>query len=291
MAVILRITEDKGINNTLILMIPDSIYLGGLIMLCPKCKKEIAENNRFCNFCGALVQKTVTNAEIADNTNRPNPQPQGMICKKCGEKIPNGMRVCNNCGAVNSSTSSASSSVFKNLDVQSSGKTCPNCGRVVPLTEGFCSHCGRDMSKSQSKIVEYIPTITMILAIISVIMCFFPLIATKRSGEGASTFKAMKIFLEEPQGRTLGILCVMIIAFPIIIAIVSGIAKQAWNTMGHSIACSILGVAQLFCLYKLNEGIEDVLRGSEHLTIVITLFVLVAIAITVLSAVSAFLKK
>ncbi|MDO5848353.1 MAG: zinc ribbon domain-containing protein [Methanobrevibacter sp.] len=59
-------------------------------MLCPKCKKDVSENDAFCGSCGE---------KLKFEEEKPAASELEIKCKKCGALIDEGSAFCNQCGA------------------------------------------------------------------------------------------------------------------------------------------------------------------------------------------------
>lgn len=60
-------------------------------MLCPKCKKEVSSDDRFCHYCGENLEGLKKNTSKDMESNQ-------IKCKSCGKYIDNGSVFCDQCG-------------------------------------------------------------------------------------------------------------------------------------------------------------------------------------------------
>lgn len=93
-------------------------------MLCPKCKKEIDAESKFCGFCGNNFDETV--------------------CGKCGAKNPLDHNFCKSCGGqINKNVKVDSPTVDEKKDGKSKKKVekCPGCGAEVTSENTYCDRC------------------------------------------------------------------------------------------------------------------------------------------------------
>ena len=83
----------------------------------------------------------------------------------------------------------------------------------------------------------------------------------------------------------------MLMAIPVVIAVVLGIAKgKSYSTKGYSIAGAVLGSVQLFLIFQMRSSIGDFF-GLVSWTLIYTLYLLFSLAIVTLSMISIFIKK
>jgi membrane protease subunit (stomatin/prohibitin family) len=79
---------------------------------CPKCRKFVAADSRFCPECGATMA------------------PQTVPCPKCGKAVVAGSKFCSECGA--NVQAAATVTCPKCAKTVAAGKFCPECGVALP---------------------------------------------------------------------------------------------------------------------------------------------------------------
>lgn len=99
-------------------------------MFCPKCSKEITENQAFCASCGtALSEATQQGAPgAAAGTGK-----VVMFCRNCGKEVTQNQQICVSCGA--SPTSGTS--------------FCNGCGASTNALAEVCVKCGIRLAKAK----------------------------------------------------------------------------------------------------------------------------------------------
>lgn len=86
-------------------------------MICSKCGNEIADNAKFCRFCGAKAEpKKIEKTEK-------------RICASCGAELKNHMKFCVSCGSAVES-------------VKTDKRICSVCGEELSQNVKFCRKCG-----------------------------------------------------------------------------------------------------------------------------------------------------
>lgn len=58
------------------------------INICPQCGAEVSRTSKFCNACGAPIDRSMLETPAAAN-----------LCPQCGTPLENGAAFCGNCGA------------------------------------------------------------------------------------------------------------------------------------------------------------------------------------------------
>lgn len=58
------------------------------INICPVCKAEVSRSSKFCDKCGAPMDRSMI-----------NPDKPVRLCPECGTEIPEDAAFCGNCGA------------------------------------------------------------------------------------------------------------------------------------------------------------------------------------------------
>lgn len=93
-----------------------------LVPVCEKCKKPIAKDSKFCNYCGTPV--VVVKKE-----------PQ-KVCPSCGKEVDTGALFCIYCGTPLGHDITAEEVVVKK---------CVNCGAELDDDSAFCMSCGTEI--------------------------------------------------------------------------------------------------------------------------------------------------
>jgi membrane protease subunit (stomatin/prohibitin family) len=86
-----------------------------LMLACPKCHNEVAEDSKFCQNCGTQL--------VAMNR-----------CTECGTEIPAEAKFCSNCG-----------------HEIGAGLTCPHCSASLPQGTKYCTSCGEKVQKEENE--------------------------------------------------------------------------------------------------------------------------------------------
>lgn len=170
-------------------------------------------------------------------------------------------------------------------------KVCPNCGNDVPETERYCKRCGRDMTRGASSAVFVLQDIAMYLGVICAVFSLLPIMKVGAFGsyKYLSVFYLMRAGFEAGSGA--GFTCLLLMAIPVVIAVVLGIAKgKSYSTKGYSIAGAVLGSVQLFLIFQMRSSIGNFF-GLVSWTLIYTLYLLFSLAIVTLSMISIFIKK
>lgn len=98
----------------------------GSMIHCTECGKQIAENSKFCCYCGSVMQP-VLNANIR------------WYCNHCKSQIPVSSKYCRSCGT------RVLSPVVKNVNE----KRCHRCGTPLLENNKFCHSCGTPVQQAQ----------------------------------------------------------------------------------------------------------------------------------------------
>ena len=69
-------------------------------MICPSCKKEIRDELKFCNKCGAKIESVEPVSEKTASESK-------VICPSCGKELKPGQKFCNGCGTKIEATNTA----------------------------------------------------------------------------------------------------------------------------------------------------------------------------------------
>lgn len=287
---------------------------------CRRCGNELRNEDMFCDQCGQAVPKSAalvtkptqnpqessvpkSNSSVPSQSIKSNVRTGNKTAaeKKLERKIKASTKTtCPFCGQLASASDEYCKKCGHNMSVQSinRNKVCPVCGRHMLDTEQICRKCGHDITKKPSNILWYIHDTSIFLAIACAVLCVFPIVSIGGWFSQAETFSILKLCqlcfqFDYPEYNTIGFLSVLLIAFPIAIAIVmTNAKKKSYNCQGHGIACSIIGALYLYCLYQLKEIFESSLVGYfGDVTGVHSILLLAGVAITVLSFVSIFVKK
>jgi predicted amidophosphoribosyltransferase len=91
--------------------------------ICPKCGTKNSEKARFCNSCGAELEK--------------NPPPE-RTCPSCGAKNEEGARFCNSCG-VQLPEKDITNIVM--VIAMNDMVTCPLCNASQKSNRNYCNKC------------------------------------------------------------------------------------------------------------------------------------------------------
>lgn len=112
---------------------------------CPKCGKELQEDMTFCPYCGFSLQE-----KKCPNCGTPIEKDakycyscgldimKGLVCKKCGTKLVEGSIFCPKCGEKFVIRKEPETKKQK----LTGGKKCIACGTFVEKSARFCSACG-----------------------------------------------------------------------------------------------------------------------------------------------------
>ena len=108
---------------------------------CPECKRQIGENEKFCNFCGCDTTKSKKETKIKCSSCGAALNENSKFCPECGKKynpchqckadMPDGSKVCPECGTKQPSP-------------------CPACGHLITGNTKFCPECGHSLVKKCS---------------------------------------------------------------------------------------------------------------------------------------------
>lgn len=282
---------------------------------CRKCGNELTNEDLFCDQCGQVVPKIVAQATKAiqdqkESIPRSNPatvKPNIRTKNKTAAEITlerkakvHTRKTCPFCGQTVSTSDEYCKKCGHDMSVQTIDrkKMCPVCGRHMLDTEQICRECGHDITKKPSNVLWYLHDTSIFLAIACVVLCLFPIVTIGGWFSKEETCSILKLCelcfnFDYPEYNTIGFLSVMLVAFPIAIAIVMFNAKwKSYNSQGHGIACSIIGALYVYCLYQLKETFESSYIGYfGDVTGIHTVLLLAGIAITVLAFTSIFIKR
>ena len=113
-------------------------------MFCFKCGKQIADDSRFCNFCGA------DQTPPAEPVIIPIAESVKAFCFRCGKQIEADSRFCNFCGA--DQTPPAEPVITPVAEPAKS--FCFKCGNRIDAVSRFCDFCGADQTPPVAPVAE-----------------------------------------------------------------------------------------------------------------------------------------
>ena len=99
----------------------DAINNSGAFWFCPKCKKMMPGDSKFCSKCGTS-------------------KPEAFVCPNCGKKLARNAAFCDGCGKR-----------IGTGDV-SQVKKCVKCGNVIDDGADFCIYCGESIKETPVRI-------------------------------------------------------------------------------------------------------------------------------------------
>ena len=99
---------------------------------CVNCGKQIPEDVKFCNLCGA--EQIEAEKPIPENT---------KPCINCGKQIPEEVKFCTHCGG---------SQIEAEKPIPANSKACISCGEQIDLDIEFCGHCGANQKEAKKPI-------------------------------------------------------------------------------------------------------------------------------------------
>lgn len=128
-------------------------------MKCKYCGYELKETDKFCNECGAKVEK-----EQAEDTT----------------KLDNSVNTTN----INESTENSNK---KGNQLQGIQIKCPCCGGDTPQSQRYCKNCGAELNSNTPPIYKN-PKIWIIFAIVLILAVFFIILAISQSKDNHESF-------------------------------------------------------------------------------------------------------
>lgn len=84
-------------------------------MKCQKCGNEITSSDKYCNNCGAKIEK-----------------PAAYYCPKCKKEFDKKLNFCNVCGT--------------KLKIKLETMSCPYCGKTIPKNSVCCPFCYKELN-------------------------------------------------------------------------------------------------------------------------------------------------
>ena len=106
--------------------------------ICPKCKTEIDENQRFCGVCGYDTEK--------------KEEVKKIVCAQCGSELNTNSKFCMECGKKYNPCPKCKADMMEGEQVchvcgYEMLPVCPKCGAEIPKNIKFCPECGYSLVK------------------------------------------------------------------------------------------------------------------------------------------------